>query len=100
MKKEFCRLDFTKIAALAKAANDEEAYDLAWNEYFKVMSVTMRKSANIYDEDLPILKPYIDKLGDYDWDEWEKNFASQSLQEINKCLEKPMSVSDMLKLYK
>lgn len=100
MKKEFCRLDFTKIAALAKAANDEEAYGLAWNEYFKVMSVTMRKSANIHDEDLPILKPYIDKLGDYDWDEWEKKFASQCLEEINKCLENPMSVSDILKLYK
>jgi hypothetical protein len=99
MKKEFCRLDFAKIAALAKAANDKEACDVATNEYFKVMSVTLKKRQRLYDEDVQLLKPYIDRLDDYDWDEWEKKFASQRLQEINKCLENPMSLSDMLKLY-
>ena len=100
MKKLFCKLDFAKIAALAKAANDKEAHDLAWDEYFKVMCITLRKRDKIDDEHLPILKPYIDKLGDYDWDEWEKEFASRGLEDLNKHLEKPMSVSDRLKFYK
>lgn len=82
MKKTFSKLDFAKIAALAKAANDKEASDVATNEYFNVMCVTLKKRQKLYDEDISLLQPYIEQLDDYDWGDWEKEFVSTRIGSI------------------
>jgi hypothetical protein len=80
MKTFFKLMDFAKMASLAKGKGDEEAFDLAWNEYYKVMAVTLKKKEKIAQEDIPILKPYAELVDsdEYDWEEWEERWKKEN----------------------
>ena len=76
MKTTYKLIDFAKMAALAKNEGDKEAFDLAWNEYYKVMAITLKKTQKIYPEDIQTLKPYAELVDsdEYDWEEWEEKW--------------------------